>query len=127
MAGSANQRASVPRPPPEGSAVEIAPDPHGLTARLVGEADVASEYAFRLALDSAVVALIDLRVDQEEDQSLVIDITDLTFCDVRGLTVLVDTVTAGRRAGATVTVVGANDGLRRLWRILVPKLPFSAS
>jgi ABC-type transporter Mla MlaB component len=112
---------------PDGAIVEIITDSHGITARLVGEVDVASEYAFRLAMEGALTALIDLDGEPGARCQLVIDAAALAFCDVRGFAVLVDTVAAGRRAGAVVTVTGANDTLLRLWHLFEPRLPLDAS
>lgn len=100
------------RAPPEAT-IELISRPDHVTARLFGEADVASERALRTALDTALNTALDT-------SRLELDVSGLTFCDVRGLSVLIDTLAAGRRAGLSVTVSGADTGLRRMWQLVEP-------
>jgi len=49
--------------------------------------------------------------------AVVIDVSDLRFCDVRGLAVLEAFWTRARQRGSAFVMAGRCTGLRRLWRI----------
>ena len=82
-------------PPPGG--LLVLPMPHGqqVVALVAGEADLAS--ASRL-LDGLVDCLV------YRPRHLVVDATDLTFCDLHGLDALIAAVAVAERSGVRVTI-----------------------
>lgn len=49
---------------------------------------------------------------------MIIDLTDLTYCDSTGLTVLVAAYNRAQQAGTPLVLVGLNADLTRVFRIV---------
>ncbi|MET9481529.1 STAS domain-containing protein [Streptomyces sp. NPDC006638] len=52
------------------------------------------------------------------DAPVIIDLTDLTYCDSTGLTVLVAAYNRAQQAGTPLVLVGLNADLTRVFRIV---------
>jgi anti-sigma B factor antagonist len=76
--------------------------------RLVGELDVASARRVLDAVDA---------FELETEQVLVLDLTQVTFCDARGVATLVRIHRAAVSNGRRLTVHGASPQIRRLLSI----------
>lgn len=71
------------------------PDGQQVVAVVAGEADLASASRLRDGLIDCLTY---------RPRSLVIDASDLTFCDLSGLDALVDAVAVAKRSGVSVTI-----------------------
>jgi hypothetical protein len=94
-----------------------------LNARLQGAACLDSEPMLRQILTGALNAAADPGGATGPPLGLVLDLSGLSFCDLRGLDVLADTVSVGRSVGVDVTVTGATPSIERVWRLLGCDLP----
>lgn len=82
-----------------------------MIVRARGAADLVTEPVLQAALD---------RVLQEGPDSLVLDLSEVVFCDVRGLTTLLHGYTDATRRGVAFAMAGASPLLVRMWDALHP-------
>lgn len=80
-----------------------------LWIELRGEIDLASHDRLQSRLDSVVLDAVDL---------VELDLSALTFCDVRGLCHLLVLARRARTGGRSVVARDAADGIRRMTRLL---------
>ncbi len=78
-----------------------------LVITLTGEADISGEHVLDEALDSA----------HTHAGPVVVDLTELTFCDVRSLTSLLASHAVALTRGAGVALVGMSELMIRVWTI----------
>lgn len=97
-----------------------------LTARLLGEADLVTESLLRQILAGALNAAAEPSGRPGTPLRLVLDLSELSFCDVRCIEVLSDTVVRGRSAGVPVSVTGASSTLERVWGLLGCEPPLAS-
>jgi anti-anti-sigma factor len=95
----------------------VHPDPGGTAARVVarGELDLATAPRLRAELTSLL--------DQGR-HDLDVDLVAVTFCDVAGLTVLLDAHARAGGAGGRLVVHGSCPPLRLMLRVLRPEGAF---
>lgn len=88
--------------------------PHGdlVVLHITGEVDVSTIDILRTAVADALA----LRPDH-----LVVDLSKLTFCSVRGLTELVDAGRTAARNGTGYAVGGASTQVIRAWTVMWPE------
>ncbi|GAB3653952.1 STAS domain-containing protein [Glycomyces tarimensis] len=84
-------------------------DCHGVTLRAVGEIDLNGHRAWERAL----------RQVAGQGEEIHLDLTELTFIDVRGVTLLVD-IASQLNDGQRIVVYGAPPGLQRVMQVLWP-------
>lgn len=105
----------VPEDPDRGyrCTVTALPSPVGdiVVLHVAGEIDLTTVAMMRTALDSA------LSVRQD---TLVVDLSGLTFCSARGLDVLIETATVTAGRGIHYAISGASTQARRIWALLSP-------
>lgn len=89
------------------------PSPVGdiVVLHVAGELDMATVEVVRTALDSA------LSVRQD---TLVVDLTGVTFCGSRGLDVLIQALDVATDRGIRYVISGASAQARRLWTLVWP-------
>lgn len=107
----------------EPNGVHLSVSTDSVTARLEGDACLDSEALMRQVLLGAVRVAAAPGGRPGPPLGLVVDLTGLTFCDLRGLDVLTDTVAEGRSVGVSVTLLGASPTLERVRRLLDSDLP----
>ena len=87
---------SSPTTPPPGRLLVLPmPDGQQVVALVAGEADLSSAPLLRHGLVDCLVY---------RPRSLVVDATDLTFCDLSGLDALVEAVEVVEQSGVSVTI-----------------------
>lgn len=89
------------------------PSPAGniVVLRVTGEVDLATVGLVQTALNSA------LSVRQD---TLVVDLTGVTFCSARGLDVLIEAVAIAADLGICYVISGASAQAQRIWTLLWP-------
>lgn len=97
-----------------------------LTARLLGEADLETEPVLRQILAGALNAAALPSGRAGSPLELVLDLTDLSFCDVRCIGLLSDTLVRCRSVGVPVSVTGASTTLERAWGLLGCEPPLAS-
>lgn len=97
-----------------------------LTARLLGEADLVTEPVLRQILAGALNAAAEPSGRPGTPLHLVLDLTELSFCDVRCIGVLSETLVRGRSAGVPVSVTGASMTVERVWDLLGCEPPLAS-
>ena len=88
--------------------VDVVTNRHAVCIQLVGELDLST-------LDRLAAAAAGTHV--RSPLPVLIDVSALTFCDVRGLSELLSVEQRLATSGRTVAVVGASRALRRLLRL----------
>jgi len=94
--------------------VDVTHDDHTVRMQVAGELDMAT--ALRL-LDALRTAATTDGTGSHATQGLVIDLTQLTFCDVCGRAALVQIHQTFRESGRTVSIRGASSQIRRMLTI----------
>jgi anti-sigma B factor antagonist len=100
--------------PRAGLDVDVTHDGDTLRMQVAGELDMAT--ALRL-LDALQTTAMSDGTGSHATQGIVVDLTQLTFCDVRGLAALVQTHQTFRESGRTVSIRGASSQIRRMLTI----------
>lgn len=85
---------------------EVDGGPQRVTAH--GELDIASAAEFGIEL---------ARLIDERGPDVVIDVSDLSFCDARGLAAIVAADKLARRRGGAITLAGARPQMAKILRI----------
>jgi anti-sigma B factor antagonist len=88
--------------------VDVVANGRAICVRLIGELDLSTVQQLRDCLGHH---------DLNDRLPVLVDVSELTFCDARGLTELLGLYQRLRRSGRTVAFLGASSALRRLMRI----------
>lgn len=106
----------APEPEPTGSlvpaeiSVETSPGRRGWTVVVRGEVDIAMSPQLRQQLERLA--------EDDDDEPIVVDVTDMSFIDSSGLGVLVEVLKRRREGGgAPVTLRGMQEPVRRVFEI----------
>ena len=104
-------------------ATERHPGPRGLivTIRVVGEIDLLTYPRLQLAVDAALFGTVDQPTGQ-----LVIDLSRVSFCSARGLSLLADTAQAAADAAIDYHLTGCPGQVIRHWPSPTHQPPFRA-
>ncbi len=97
-----------------------------LIARLEGDACLDSEAMLRHLLLGSLMAAARPSGAPGPPLELVLDLSGVTFCDLRGLDVLTDTVEVGKTIGVAVTVTNAPPALERMRCLLGGGRPWAS-
>jgi anti-anti-sigma factor len=93
---------------PDSLVIEVTWTSLAVRVQLIGELDILSSGRLREVMDA---------FDLGAEQSLVLELSQLTFCDCRGLTALVQIHDASRANGHQLAIQGASRQLHRLLAI----------
>lgn len=115
-----------PLPAPALGGVHLVHSRDVLTARLLGEADLETEPVLRQILAGALIAAAEPSGRAGAPLELVLDLTELSFCDVRCIALLSDTLVRCRSVGVPVSVTGASTTLERVWSLLGCEPPLAS-
>ncbi len=90
--------------------VTLHPHPGGACLMSVsGELDYHTAPRLRAGLDE---------VPLDQNVSLILDLSGLTYCDSTGISILVSTYHQARAAGATLALAGLNADIARVFRVI---------
>jgi anti-sigma B factor antagonist len=96
----------VTQTPDSGFAVELRPDPAGVTAAVTGDIDLATAASLAQTVRNAIY--------RADDRLLTLDLAGVGFCDSVGISALVDIREACADLGWRLRLVGLQPNVRRM-------------